>query len=179
MILDEAKHAPFVLNSSSRKQIIAHLTLSFDLDDTLIPGVKQFRTEKQSRLQRLLGIEKIRSGTITLFRKLREDGHTLGIYTTSYRSKAKIKLTFFTYGIPVKFVVNQQSHNVKVHELGLPSSKFPPAFAIDLHIDDSVGVQIEGEKYNFKTLIIHENDERWTEIVISSIHRMQQSKLRE
>lgn len=40
------------------------MTISFDLDDTLIPGRKRFKTERQSLFQKLVGYEKIRLGTI-------------------------------------------------------------------------------------------------------------------
>jgi hypothetical protein len=44
------------------------MIISFDLDDTLIPGVKKFETEKRSIFQQLCGIEKIRTGTIKLMK---------------------------------------------------------------------------------------------------------------
>ena len=42
-------------------------------------------------------------------------------------------------------------------------------FHIDIHIDDSQGVKMEGEKYGFKTIIISETDENWTQTILKSI----------
>ena len=36
------------------------MIISFDLDDTLIPGTKTFETEDQNLIQKLTGIERIR-----------------------------------------------------------------------------------------------------------------------
>jgi FMN phosphatase YigB (HAD superfamily) len=114
------------------------MTISFDLDDTLIPGTKKFETEKQTIVHRLFGLEKIRFGTIELFNELRNKGHRIYIYTTSFRSTAKIKLTFYSYGIPVDVAINQQRHDRQLRENKTRASKFPPAFNIDVHVDDSL-----------------------------------------
>ncbi|GAB2687118.1 hypothetical protein GCM10027037_06600 [Mucilaginibacter koreensis] len=45
------------------------MKISFDLDDTIIPGSKTFETEQQTLLQKLLGTEIIRKGTIELFKQ--------------------------------------------------------------------------------------------------------------
>lgn len=68
------------------------MTISFDLDDTLIPGQKRFEPEKISLLRRIAGVEPIRKDTILLFKELRSRGHQIYIYTTSFRSLASIKL---------------------------------------------------------------------------------------
>lgn len=83
------------------------MTISFDLDDTLIPGRKRFKTERQSLFQKLVGYEKIRLGTISLIKELRTKNHKIYIYTTSFRSAFWIKLTFLSYGISVDKVINQ------------------------------------------------------------------------
>lgn len=145
------------------------MTISFDLDDTLIPGTKQFDIEKQTFLQKLAGIEMIRLGTIRLFKELKLQGHRVYIYTTSFRSEFKIRLTFILYGIPVDRVINQQHHDRELRETRTLYSKFPPAFGIDVHVDDSTGVKIEGEKFNFKTIIIGEDDSYWTDKVLKAI----------
>ena len=111
-------------------------------NDTLIPGTKKFETEKQTIVHRLLGLEKIRFGTIELFKALRNKGHRIYIYTTSFRSTAKIKLTFYSYGIPVDIAINQQRHDRQLRENKTRTSKFPPAFNIDVHVDDSPGLRI-------------------------------------
>jgi hypothetical protein len=145
------------------------MIISFDLDDTLIPGAKAFETEDQNLIQRMAGLEKIRKGTIGLFKGLRSHGHNIYIYTTSFRPTFKAKLTFLSYGIPVDRVINQQCHDKELKENRTRCSKFPPAFGIDIHVDDSPGLEIEGNKFNFKTIIIEENDLDWADNVLKSV----------
>jgi hypothetical protein len=145
------------------------MIISFDLDDTLIPGTKKFETEKQTILHRLLGLETIRFGTIDLFKELRNKGHRIYIYTTSFRSTTKIRLMFFFYGIPIDTAINQQRHDKRLGENRRRTSKFPPAFGIDVHIDDSPGVRIEGERFNFKTVIIDEHDTHWEQTILKGL----------
>jgi hypothetical protein len=106
---------------------------------------------------------------ISLFKILRADGHRIYIYTTSFRSIIKIKLTFYLYGIPVDKVINQRIHNKELRELKTRTSKYPPAFGIDIHIDDLPGVKIEGEKYKFNTVIIDENEINWRNKILNNI----------
>jgi hypothetical protein len=145
------------------------MTVSFDLDDTLIPGTKTFDTEEQNIIQKLAGIERIRKGTIRLFKELRARGHGIYIYTTSFRPELKTKLTFLSYGIPVDRVINQGCHDRELKENRTRCSKFPPAFGIDIHVDDSPGVRLEGEKFNFRTIIVEENDPTWTNKILHAM----------
>jgi hypothetical protein len=142
------------------------MIISFDLDDTLIPGTKKFPTEKQTGLQRLLGLEKIRAGTIELFKTLHEKGHVIYIYTTSFRSSTRIKLTFYAYGIPIDGAINQQKHDRTLLENKTRTSKHPPSFGIHVHVDDSPGVKIEGKRFDFPTIIIGENDTNWGQKIL-------------
>ena len=145
------------------------MTISFDLDDTLIPGTNIFETEKQNLIQKLTGIERIRGGTIEFFKELRSRGHRIYIYTTSFRPELKTKLTFLFYGIPVDRVINQQCHDKELKENRSRFSKFPPAFGIDIHVDDSPGLKIEGDKFSFRTIIIDENDLNWTYKILEAV----------
>jgi hypothetical protein len=145
------------------------MTISFDLDDTLIPGTKRFETKKQTIIHRLFGLKTIRLGTVELFRELRQRGHRIYIYTTSFRSTVKIKFMFYAYGIPVDTVINQQRHDRQLRENKTRTSKFPPAFDIDIHIDDSPGLRIEGERFNFKTIIVDEHDKNWGQTILKSL----------
>jgi hypothetical protein len=142
------------------------MVISFDLDDTLIPGRKKFETEKRSVFQKLCGIEPIRSGTIALINTLRKQGHFIYIYTTSLRSERRIWLTFYSYGIKLNGVINQKKHEKTLKNQSSLYSKYPPAFKIDIHIDDSAGVEIEGNRYNFKTIIIREDNKNWTNDIL-------------
>lgn len=126
------------------------MKISFDLDDTLIPGsYNDFPTETRNLFQKLVNIERIREGTKELFKYLKENGNNVGVYTTSFRTRFKIKFQFLTYGIKLDFIINEKRNKSAQKRAGITSSKYPPAFDIDLHIDDSKGVEIEGEKLNF------------------------------
>ena len=142
------------------------MVISFDLDDTLIPGTKKFETEKRSIVQKLCGIEKIRVGTIKLMKACKTHRHQIYIYTTSLRSASKIWWTFYTYGIKLDKVINQKKHEIMLRELSTKYSKYPPAFNIDIHIDDSKGVEMEGKRFNFRTIIISEDNLHWTDDIL-------------
>jgi len=145
------------------------MIISFDLDDTLISKNK-FELEKSNLLQQFFGLENLRKGTIDLFRELKKQKHQIYIYTTSYRSESRIKWTFYSYGVSVDFVINQQKHQKSIRKKDIYCSKFPPMFNIDIHIDDSIGVEMEGQKYGFKTIIISEKDENWNQTILSNLH---------
>jgi len=145
------------------------MKISFDLDDTIIPGTKTFETERQTLLHQFLGLERIRKGTIELFAALRRDKHEIGIYTTSYRSEFNIRLTFLLNGFRVDFAINQQTHLDRLKYMQIKPSKYPNEFGIDIHVDDSKGVEMEGEKYNFRTIIIDENEPNWSNKILEKI----------
>ena len=142
------------------------MIISFDLDDTIISKTK-FPLEKETFFHRILGIERIRLGTRDLFKELKARGHKIYIYTTSFRSKSKISLMFYSYGIPVDYIINQQKHTRNVKDKNI--SKFPPQFGIDIHIDDSLGVKMEGEKHGFNSIIISEKDKNWAAEIIKNL----------
>lgn len=86
------------------------------------------------------------------------------MYTSSYRSVWQVRKTFGLHGIFPDFVVNGQRHRKFVKR---GSSKYPPAFDIDLHVDDSEGVQIEGQRFGFQVLVIAPEDEKWLDKVFA------------
>jgi len=146
------------------------MIISFDLDDTLIPTSTKFAVEKQNILQKIFKIEKLRIGSLELFEEIKKRKYDVYIYTTSYRSKLRIKTMFLSYGISIKSIINQQEHNKFVK---IASSKYPPKFNIDIHIDDSIGVQMEGEKYNFKTIIVSKENEFWCKQIIKELDEIE------
>ena len=75
------------------------MNISFDLDSTLIPNGIEFKTEKCSRLAKIFGIEEIREGAPKLINDLKNQGHSVHIYTTSFRTKRRIRRTLKYYGI--------------------------------------------------------------------------------
>lgn len=138
------------------------MIISFDLDDTLIPPREtDFPTEQRNFFQKALGVERIRHRASELFRHLKGQGHKVGIYTTSYRPKFKLRFHLLTYGISPDFIITEKENRQELSKRQINCSKYPPAFNIDLHIDDSLGVEREGQTYNFQTIIIKKDDIDW------------------
>jgi hypothetical protein len=142
------------------------MTISFDLDDTLIPGTNRFPLERAGIWHRLFSRERLREGTVYLFRELKERGCTIYIYTTSYRSPGSIRRLFMSYGIYPDRIINKTLHDNYSGKRGRILSKYPPAFGIDWHVDDSEGVKIEGERWGFRVMVVDENDEDWVSKVL-------------
>jgi hypothetical protein len=147
------------------------MNISFDLDSTLIPHGKEFETENRSGIAKLFGIEEMRKGTTELVSDLQNQGHVINIYTTSFRSKRKIRQTLKYYGIKVNRIVNEKENRKVLKIRNINSSKYPPAFDFDLHIDDLKGVGIESERFNFKAIIVEPTDEEWIEKIKSEIQQ--------
>ncbi|MBO9730855.1 MAG: hypothetical protein J7623_19605 [Chitinophaga sp.] len=145
------------------------MNISFDLDDTLIPGVKRFPVERRTIWQKLVSRESLRSGTVALMKRLIQDNHRVHIYTTSYRSPFYIRMLFLSYGIYVNKIINKSVHDKTLEKRAGSISKYPPAFGIDWHIDDSPGVAIEGTRHQFRTIIIPENDMEWTTTILTQL----------
>ena len=153
------------------------MNISFDLDGTLIPNGKEFETEKRNGIAKLLGIEEIRKGTAELVSDLQRQGHKVHIYTTSFRTKGKIRWTLKYYGITVTRIVNQTENQKVLKSLNINSSKFPPAYDFDLHIDDLIGVGIESERFNFKAIIIEPTDKNWIEKIKNGIQKTSELRI--
>ncbi|WP_010249208.1 HAD family hydrolase [Myroides injenensis] len=147
------------------------MKISFDLDDTLISN-SRFPLEKETLMTRIFGVERLRLGTLELLKTLRDRGYEVCVYTTSYRSKTKIKRMFWAYGFSVGTVVNQQLHESRLGSKAKRISKYPPEFGIDIHIDDSLGVQREGKQYGFNTIIVSIEDTDWVNTVLETIDSM-------
>lgn len=145
------------------------MNISFDLDSTLIPNGKEFETEKRSRIAKLFGIEEMRKGTQELISNLQNEEHKIHIYTTSFRSKRKIRRTLKYYGIRVNRIVTEKENRKVLKSRNINSSKFPPAFDFDIHVDDLKGVGIESERFNFKAIIVEPTDKNWVEKIKSGI----------
>ena len=141
------------------------MNISFDLDDTLI-----IHNSLKHRNEKLLNGEYLRNGTIQLLKKLSKH-HKIFIYTTSFRNPILVKLLFKLKGINIEKVINQSIHIEQMHKMKLENfpSKLPTAFGINLHIDDSQGVLYEGENFNFKTLIIDNDNENWDDEILKYV----------
>jgi hypothetical protein len=144
------------------------MRIAFDLDNTLIRCGHDFplATPQRRLWARLLGHEPLRHGIKELTDYCRQRGWEVWVYTTSYRSAWHIRRLFWLHGIRLDGVVNQQRHDREVHAR---STKHPPSFGIDLLVDDSEGVRIEGERHGFRVLVVAPEDERWTEKVRAAL----------
>ena len=77
------------------------------------------------------------------------------------RSPLKLRLWFLTLGVPLHGIVNHATHYERLRKQALACSKYPPAFGIDLLIDDAEGVALEGKRFGFSVLHIREDDPNW------------------
>ena len=154
------------------------MRVSFDLDDTLFVDPEKFKTEKALPFPfRLIYKERLRFGTVSLFKYLKEHNIEPWIYTTSFRSERYIRGLFRCYGIKLCEVVNGERHAREVQRgksEAMPS-KYPAKYRIDLHIDDDISVKQNGGAYGFKVLIVGEEDELWTKKIIEKIQKLTRS----
>lgn len=136
------------------------MRFAFDLDNTLIRGPHNFPLETPTRRlwARVLRTEGLRAGTVELAEYGRQRGWEIWVYTTSYRNAGYIRRLFWLHGIRLAGVVNQARHD---REVSVRSTKYPPQFKIDLLLDDSEGVRLEGERHGFAVLVIDPADANW------------------
>ena len=81
-----------------------------------------------------------------------------------------IRFWLLRYGIPVDGVVNEEKHRRELAGRRFPRlpSEYPPAFGIDFHVDDSLGVQMEGETYGFRVVVVQPSDPSWADKVLAA-----------
>ncbi|MFF7065007.1 hypothetical protein [Pseudomonas sp. NPDC008258] len=152
-----------------RKLKRGQVRISFDIDDTLACQPEHAAAEDSKLpgfVHRWLG-EPLRSGTRELIRDLRRQGCSIWIYTSSGRTPAYIRRWLMLYGIHVDGVVNSDRHQHILAQNGLENSpsKLPSAFDIDLHVDDSEGVRLEGVDHGFRVVVVCPKDENWAQKV--------------
>ncbi len=156
------------MSGQARRRII-----SFDLDDTLRlhgEGVPR-EPHRWAWLFRFAWPEPLRPGTVGLMRELEAMGWEIAVYTTSARGASYIRGWLKCYGIKVRLVVNAARHAKEVmprFEKGGCPSKHPGLFGIDLHVDDSEGVAMEGERHGFRTVVVAPEDVAWVERVVEA-----------
>ena len=143
------------------------MRISFDIDDTLICDCSVPTEQHVSRWRRWRYPEPLRRGTRSLMTALIQRRCKIWIYTSSARCPRYLKSWFASFGIPIEGVVNLDRHERTVGLRG--PSKFPPAFGIDLHVDDSSGVAMEGIDHRFSVLVIAPHDSDWVERVLSEV----------
>jgi hypothetical protein len=143
------------------------MRIAFDIDDTLIPGMHSFPTEPLPRgfLAQWFCTEPLRLGAASLIQEIRRAGHDVWIYTTSLRPPLQTRIAFYFQGAPIGKFINDDVHRRKMSSLGSAfkhCTKFPPAFGIDLLIDDSEGIVIEGKQFGYPVIHVQPEDEDWT-----------------
>lgn len=154
------------------------MTISFDIDNTLIPYGDEFPVEHQTWRHKVLGAEALRAGTKRLFQQLARRGHTLLIYTTSYRSTSALRRTFYAHGLrPMRYIAGKENAKT-LADHQCTSSKNPRLFGIDVHVDDSIGVQREGEKHGFATIIVAPQDTNWVNAVLQAVVTLEEQQPR-
>ena len=140
------------------------MRVAFDLDNTLIRNDFDFPLAKARRpfFQRLLQTESLRLGIRELFAFCREQRWEVWIYTTSYRSPFHIRKMLWAYDLRADGIINQARHDKHVR---VRSTKHPPTFGITALIDDSRGVQLEGERFGFNVIQIDPDNANWVNAV--------------
>jgi hypothetical protein len=138
------------------------MRIAFDLDGTLIPlPGSAMAIEPRRLLPWLVSREHVRQGAPMLLRELRRDGREVWIYTTSLRGPARLRLWFAALGVQLDGIVNSARHAAVMAERSIGCSKYPPAFGVELLIDDAEGVSLEGERFGFSVLRLLEEDGSW------------------
>jgi hypothetical protein len=156
------------------------MRISFDVDDTLVCDSSVPCERPVPWWARPWFPERLRRGTRDLMHALTRRGCSLWIYTTSYRSPAYLRWWFRTFGVRLEGAVNQDTHEKLQLPTGpfYPPSKYPPAFGIDLHIDDSEGVAEEGRRFHFDVLVVSPRDVEWTSRILAGVDaRLERSTL--
>ena len=152
---------------------IIHISMriAFDIDGLLVPMHNEFPVEKPAGwLAALLTKESLRVGTIALMRTLIADGHLIWIYTTSERTARYLIRWFGRQGIKLDGIVNGSAHMEWLRsQSAISCSKYPPAFDIDLLIDDSEGVLLEGQRHGFDVVRIDPTDRNWIDRIIEAV----------
>ncbi|MBM3994304.1 MAG: hypothetical protein FJ303_09160 [Planctomycetes bacterium] len=149
------------------------MRISFDVDDTLVlyePGAPMEVVVPWWWRWRYS--EKLRQGAKDLLLELQSLGHELWIYTTSFREPGYMRGWFSCFGVSLADVVNQDVHDHRVNKAQFPGyvpSKYPPAFGIDLHVDDSEGVAEEGRMHGFRVVVVSPSDLDWAERVLDAV----------
>ncbi|MDE6761170.1 MAG: HAD family hydrolase [Lachnospiraceae bacterium] len=158
------------------------MIVSFDLDDTLFVSPDKFKTEEELKFPwNKIYKERLRLGTISLMKQLKDEGIHIWIYTTSFRSERYIRGLFRHYGIKWDGVVNGIRHakEVQGNKMEPMPSKYPGKYRIDLHIDDDVSVLQNGRLYGFKVLLVGPQDDNWTKKILDIVHNIRKSEKRD
>jgi hypothetical protein len=149
------------------------MRISFDIDDTLMCRDPEMPCERRVLPFSLCFWvrESLRLGARSLIQDLQKQGHEVWIYTSSLRPPMYIRLWLLTHGVQVQGIINQDVHDRTMKRLHPrpTASKYPPAFGIQFHVDDSQGVLMEAEKHSFRVIQIDPQDTEWTARVLHGL----------
>jgi hypothetical protein len=144
--------------------------ISFDLDDTLICYDDEVAQEPRITMFRrfIVHDEPLRAGARELMRTLQSRGHEIWIYTSSGRRARWIRRWLRYHGVRVDCIVDGARHAKCFGEGSLPTKR-PHAFGIHLHVNDSRGVAVEGERYGFNVCLLECNANGWVQQVLDAV----------
>lgn len=100
-------------------------------------------------------------------RRSRQNATNFGSTPRRFARRAYLAGWFAAFGMRLSGVVNQDRHDREVGRRG--PSKYPPAFGIELHVDDSQGVAEEGRRHGFEVIVVAPGDIRWTTWVLEAV----------
>lgn len=145
--------------------------IAFDLDDTLIRCEVDFPVEPSARpwLSWLSGVPPLRLGTRSLFATLQRAAWKPWVYTSSGRSPLEIHLTLLAHGLSLEGAVNCHRHAQQVEGVHRKLVKYPPAFGIDVLVDDSIAVAQQGVANGFRVIRVDPRSSMWVEEVLGSL----------
>lgn len=145
------------------------MRIAFDLDDTLVPCLSALPTEPRPWYGRLLSRERLRAGTRALMVELRRRGHEPCIYTSSGRSERSVRALFRAHGLTLGLVITGTDHARAGSDGCRACSKHPPSFGIDLLVDNSEGVVLEGLRHGFRVVLVQPFETDWADRVLAQL----------
>jgi hypothetical protein len=142
--------------------------ISFDVDETLVcRGVLGYI--ERGLLPRFIHMwlcEPLRARTRSLTRELKQRGWSVWVYTSSMRTPFQVRFWLFLHGITIDGVINDDRHRreLSVRRFSRLPSKYPPAFGIDLHVDDSRAYEWKGN-----TMVLKSSS--WSQAIRSGLRK--------
>ena len=155
------------------------MRISFDVDDTLVLYDGSPKETVVPWWWRWRYHEPLRRGTKALMLELLARKCELWLYTTTYRQPNYLRGWFKSFGVTLTDVVNQDRHDQGIKKSQFPGyvpSKYPPAFGIDLHVDDSEGVAMEGKEHGFRVVVVSPTDPDWGARVLAAVDELRQAQ---
>jgi hypothetical protein len=148
------------------------MRISFDLDETLTTSRLADAESGQTWWGWFFFQEPLRCGTRNLLNNLRSQGHEVWVYTSSVRSVTTIRWWFASYGITLDGIVNERLSRPALKaaaQAGFLSSKYPPYFGIDIHIDDDSNLIRDLQGTSCIPILVDRNDLQWIAVLMGKM----------